>query len=241
MPILLEPAFILHRRPYRDTSLLLDLLTQEHGRLALVARGVRTRSSRLRFLLQPFVPILVSWQGKTELKTLISAEPLGPPLSLQGRCLFSGFYLNELLVRVLQKEDPHPSLYFLYQHTLAGLQSPVLQEKILRLFEKRLLAELGYALQLEKDCVTGEPVLENCFYHYYPEQGIKLNKEFPHQGGFKGKSLLSLAHEQLVDTDSLRDAKRLIREAFITLLNIESFASRKLFLSAPLNFGVYNY
>src|SRR5689334_15045703 len=121
MSILLQPAYILHTRAYRDTSLLLEVLTQDYGRVSLVARGVRNSRMRLRSILQPFIPLLLSMQGRSELKLLISAEMNGLSLSLRGDCLLSGFYLNELLVRSLQKEDPHPELYILYQKTLNHL------------------------------------------------------------------------------------------------------------------------
>src|SRR5207253_3115583 len=108
MRISLQPAFILHHRPFRETSVLLDVFSEEYGLVSLVAKGVRTHRSKLKALLQPFVPLLVSWQGKSELMNLVSAEARTTPFQLHGDCLLSGFYLNELLVRLLQKEDPHP-------------------------------------------------------------------------------------------------------------------------------------
>src|SRR5580693_2734969 len=105
MRILLQQAFILHHRPFRETSLLLDVFTEEHGKISLIAKGVRKHRSTLKALLQPFVPLLVSWQGKNELMNLVSVEAKGPPFQLRGDCLLSGLYVNELLVRVLQKQD----------------------------------------------------------------------------------------------------------------------------------------
>ena len=230
MRINLQPAFILHPRPYRETSLLLDLLTESHGRISLVARGVRTARSKLRSLLQPFVPLLISWQGQSELMLLNSAENQGAAFELRGDRLFSGFYLNELLVRVLQKHDPHPPLYTIYRHTLLELQSVPCVQRTLRIFEKKLLEELGYGLQLSRDFSTGEEIQTEQVYQFYPEQGFKRSeKKIDDNMQFAGKSLLALCDEQLNDENSLRDAKRLMRMAFHPLLGPYCLQSRKLF------------
>ena len=225
MRISLQPAFILHHRPYRETSVLLDVLTAEFGWISLVARGVRTQRSRSRALLQPFVPLLVSWRGKGELLSMESVEANGAPLQLRGDCLLSGFYLNELLIKVLQKSDPHPRLYTIYHHTLLELLGPNLKQQTLRLFEKNLLQELGYALQLQMDFSTGEALQAERLYQYYPEQGFKQVE----QGGFKGKSLLALAGEQFDDDECLREIKHVMRLALASLLGYQPLQSRKLF------------
>lgn len=233
MRISLQPAFVLHHRAYRETSLLIDLFTEEHGRIAAIARGVRTQRSPLRSLLQPFTPLLVSWQGKSDLMMLTSAEPRGAPLCLQGDCLLSGFYLNELLVRVLQKNDPHPQLFAIYQQALVDLQSDTLEQKVLRTFEKNLLSELGYGVQLKHDFVTGKDLIAEAFYHYFPEQGFTICTDQLLQTSahvFSGKSLLSLASDQLSDDESLRDAKRLMRILLAAILGSQQIFSRKLFV-----------
>lgn len=224
MRISLQPAFILHHRPYRETSLILDLLTQDYGRIALVARGVRTQRSPLRALLQPFRPLLISWQGKGELMTLISAESNGLPIQLRGECLLSGFYLNELLTRLLQKQDPHSQLYTIYQETLLELQQSQLEQKVLRLFEKNLLTQLGYGLQIEK--IAAEE-----YYYFYPDQGFKACEEKNANSAmtFSGKNLLAFAAEQLDDQEVLRDAKRLMRLALNFLLGTKPLHCRELF------------
>lgn len=227
MRILLQPAYILHGRAYRDTSLILEVFTQEYGRMSLVAKGVRTGRIRMRSILQPFIPLLISVQGSSELKTLISAETNGVFSHLQGDCLLSGFYLNELLMRSLQKEDPHPELYRYYQKTLSVLHGKIVPEKFLRLFELKLLTELGYAIALKHDCL-GLAIEPDALYLFYPEQGFKLNIE-PHLGGFKGKYLLDFASEKFDHTETLSDAKRLMRFALSTYLGISDFSSRKLF------------
>lgn len=233
MRITLQPAFILHHRPYRETSLILDLLTQDHGRISVIARGVRTARSRTRALLQPFTPLLVTWQGKSELMTMGAVEAQGAPIQLRGDHLLSAFYLNELLIRILHKHDPHPQLYTLYQTTLLELHSAQTTQKTLRLFEKKLLEELGYSPQLQYDIPHGNPFVAEQHYQFYPEQGFELFQE----GGsvadtflFAGKSLIALATEQLDDEQSLRDAKRLMRILLAPLLGSQPLQSRKLFL-----------
>lgn len=228
MRILLQPAFILHHRPYRETSALLDVLTADYGRIALVAKGIHTSRSRLRPIIQPFTPLLVSWGGKGELMTMHSAEANGAPLMLKGNCLLSGFYLNELLVKVLQKQDPHPRLYTIYHHTLLELQGSNLRQNSLRLFEKNLLAELGYGLQLTHDFRTGTAITEEGFYHYYPEHGFEQVAESSKMT-FTGKSLLALANEQLDAPEILLEIKRLMRLALASLLGYQPLQSRKLF------------
>lgn len=232
MRISLQSAFILHHRPYRETSLLLDVFTKEYGRIALIARGVRKNRSKTRPLLQPFQPLWISWQGKTELMTLQTVESCGSPIPLQKECLLSGFYLNELLMRLLQKHDPHPQLYTIYHETLLELAQTQLQQKYLRLFEKKLLDELGYGLQLHYSIADRKPIQADRFYRFYPELGFELVSvsEHPGQGAiFLGKSLLALAAEQLEDEESQRDIKRLMRIALGVLLGPKPLQSRRLF------------
>ncbi len=237
MRISLQPAFILHHRSYRETSLLLDVFTKDYGRIALIARGVRKNRSRTRPLLQPFHPLLISWQGKTELMTLQIVEPQGVPITLQGECLLSGFYLNELLMRLLQKQDPHPQLYTIYQETLLELQQSHLQQKYLRLFEKKLLTELGYGLQLQYSIPDGNPFLADRLYRFYPEQGFERcesHQNISQSTFFLGKHLIALAREELNDEESLREIKRLMRIALGYLLGPEPLQSRRLFTGVTI-------
>jgi DNA repair protein RecO (recombination protein O) len=222
MRISLQPTFILHHRPYRETSLLLDAFSQEHGRVSLIAKGVRTVRSTSRGLLQLFSPLLISWQGRSELMNLSSVESQGVPIRIQATALLSGFYLNELLMRLLPKYDPHPQLYTIYHNTLLELERGNSQQKHLRLFEKKLLEELGYGLQFKE-------LIPDQFYRFYPEQGFVLSENNDEGIVFSGKNLLSLATEKLEDAESLRDAKRLMRLALHALLGPQPLHSRKLF------------
>jgi DNA repair protein RecO (recombination protein O) len=226
MRVTLQPAFVLHQRAYRETSLLLDVLTKDYGKISLVAKGVRKKNSSLRAILQPFIPLLVSYLGKGELKTLVSAETSHVPQVLRGDCLLSGFYLNELLSQVLLKEDPHRELYTIYENTLLELQSGILREGILRLFEKKLLHELGYGLQLKTDFVDGKDVQPELLYQFSPGEGFTQTKDV---SGFSGKCLMALDNDELEDPHVLREIKRLMRMAIYTLLGIKQLNSRKLF------------
>jgi len=227
MRVSLQPTYILHHRPFRETSVLLDVFSAEHGRVSLVAKGVRTHRSKLKALLQPFVPLLASWQGKNELMNLISAEAHGPPFQLNGDCLLSGFYMNELLVRVLQKQDPHPRLFSQYVTTLKALTVSPLNQSMLRIFEKKLMEEMGYGLRFE-DFSTGLPLISDQYYEYHPGNGFKqINDQ--QSGSFKGDSILAFAHELLTTPEYLKDAKRLMRMVIATLLGHQTLQSRELF------------
>jgi DNA repair protein RecO (recombination protein O) len=229
MRITLEPAFVLHHRPYRETSLLLDLITPQHGRISAVARGVRQSRSQLKPLLQPFIPLLISFSGKSELMTLISAESHGQTARLDRKSLLPGFYLNELLMKLLPKYDPHPAVYTLYRDTLLELANISTQLKTLRLFEKNLLQELGYGLQLEQTA-DNKTFQADKFYHYHPEHGFMLRHDNATNSTlFSGASLIALACEELEDARVLRDVKRLMRRAFANLLGQQPLHSRLLY------------
>jgi DNA repair protein RecO (recombination protein O) len=168
--IKLEPGYILHHYPYRDTSLLLEVFTKDHGRLGMVARGARGPANRQRPSLQSFRPLLVSWSSRGELGTLTGCESNGPMIALEGTALFSGFYLNELLMRLLLRQDPHAGLFHCYEQTLKGL-SVEGGQRSLRLFEKKLLEELGYGLQLERDVQEHQPLAADGAYEFRLEHG----------------------------------------------------------------------
>jgi DNA repair protein RecO (recombination protein O) len=200
----LEPGYLLGVRPYRETSALLEAFTPAHGRVGLVARGARAARSKLRGLLQPFQPLLLSWSDGGELGTLTGAEPGGAPAGLAGEAVFSGWYVNELLLRLLQRRDPHPALYEGYVEaleTLAGAEAA----RGLRVFELRLLAELGYAVHVPDD------VAPDGWYGYDPEGGLRVAEPGPR--AYRGASLLALADESLPTEESLRDARRLLKAA----------------------------
>ena len=164
-------GFVLHSYPFRETSLIVEAFTRDHGRIALVARGARRPRSSLRGVLSPFQPLLLSWSGKAELRTLIRAESRNGYLALEGETLMCGFYLNELLLKLLPRDDPHERLYDTYESTLAGLAAGPEREGILRRFELRLLEELGYAVTLDRDADSGAAIVAQRRYVYLVERG----------------------------------------------------------------------
>lgn len=232
--VLLQPAYVLHTRAYRDTSLLLELFTPDYGRVSAVARSARGPRSRFKGLFQAFMPLVISWYGKTDLMSLSTAEADGMSCQLIGNALLCGIYLNELLVRLLHRYDAHPQLYRAYHDALFTLQQGLDVQPILRLFEKRLLHELGYALQLDREANTGSEIIPEQFYYFDPHHGLAAcaNTHFAstERNIFSGHSLLALHHNQLIADDLLRDAKRLLRIALGKLLENKPLKSRELFL-----------
>ncbi|GMQ83871.1 MAG: DNA repair protein RecO [Gammaproteobacteria bacterium] len=228
--IQLAPGYVLHQRPYRESSALLEVFTELHGRVGLVARGVRSPKSRQRGELQPFRPLRLSWNARGELGTLTGVEADAPCRRLQGAALYSAFYLNELLVRLLVRNDPHPRLYACYQASMESLMQGGDIEPLLRMFEKSLLQEIGYGLLLDSEVESGEPVQPDSYYDYHLESGPVLSERQDAQAFvFKGSSLLALEQEQLTSTDVLRDAKRLMRSALNLYLGNKPLKSRELF------------
>lgn len=230
--IQLAPGYVLHQRPYRESSALLEVFSESYGRVGLVARGVRSPKSRQRGDLQPFRALRLSWNARSELGTLTGVEADAPGGRLQGTALYSAFYLNELLVRLLVRNDPHPRLYATYQASMERLMQGGDIEPLLRLFEKSLLQEIGYGLLLDSDVESGEPVQPDSYYDYHLESGPVLVASQDAQAFvFKGSSLLALERGQLTGADVLRDAKRLMRSALNLYLGNKPLKSRELFMA----------
>jgi DNA repair protein RecO (recombination protein O) len=232
--ITLQPAYLLHRRAYRESSFLIELLTQDYGRITAVARGVRKPKSGTQGVLQQFTPLLVSWAGNGELVTLTHVEANGPLHVLRGNCLFAGFYINELMMCLLQKADPHPTLYFLYEKTLTALQGSILEPRVLRSFEKNFLEELGYGVLTNGSQALDQLISGEKFYRFVPEQGFVASDigEFSQEKAniFAGKNLLAIANEDWQNEECLQDAKRLTRLILMPLLGSRTIHSRKLFI-----------
>ncbi|MDP2830091.1 MAG: DNA repair protein RecO [Sulfuricellaceae bacterium] len=223
-----QPAYILHTYPYRETSLIAEVFSQHHGRLALVARGARRPRSAVRGLLLAFQPLHLSWFGKTELKTLHSAEWQGGLPQLKGLALICGFYLNELMLKLLPRDDPHEDLFGFYQETLHFLSQNDNHAAILRRFERRLLQELGYALILDKDAETGHPILQDEIYQYVIERGPVLSGRGQEGVALRGKTLLDMALDDYSDPLTLLQAKLLMRTLINHSLGDEPLHTRQL-------------
>src|SRR5262245_6355627 len=166
-----QPAFVLHSYRSRETSLVVEVFSRDHGRVALIARGARRPASALRGVLTAFQPLLVSWTGRAELKTLVAAEWEGPYAPLKGEALICGFYLNELLLRLTARDDPHERLYDAYRAAIGALAAGENHAAILRRFELTLLGELGYGVLLERDADRGAPIAAERNYVYVIERG----------------------------------------------------------------------
>lgn len=210
--------------------MLLEVFTEPYGRLGLVARGARSAKSNLRGDLQPFRPLLLSWYQRGELGTLTGVEADGSVQPMRGISLYSAFYLNELLVRLLARQDPHSGLYTLYRSSLQQLAAGRETEPVLRIFEKHLLNEIGYGLLLDQEAEHGQAVQADQYYDYHLESGPVVVADSRGPGFlFKGSSLLALASEQLSCPEVLRDAKRLMRSALALYLGGKPLKSRELF------------
>lgn len=229
-----QPAYVLHRRLYRETSFLVELFTPEFGRLTVTAKGARQVKGGSAGLLQPFTPLQVSWSGKGELMTLTQAEARGSVRLLQGDALFAGFYLNELLMALLQKWDAHSNLFNSYDQTLLAMQAAPLDQRILRSFEKVLLNELGYGLMPSREAKQDMDFQPDKYYRFVPEQGFvisELGEDAKAKTSlFSGKSLLAIARDDWQEEESMRDAKRLTRFVLAPLLGGKTIHSRRLFL-----------
>lgn len=224
----LHAAYVLHTRPFRETSMLVEILSAEQGRITLVARGAKRGKSKVSTLLQPFLPLKVSWYGTGELVTLVEVETSQAGPSLYGRNAICGLYLNELLVKLLPKWDSCEFLYAAYEEAIKALATQqLLDQIILRKFEMQLLKSMGYALQLQKEVSTGADVNADHYYLFDPEQGPRLAAAV-NPAAIKGASLLALAAETWQEPGVLLDIKRLMRIVLRHHLGARQLISREL-------------
>lgn len=223
--IQLAPAYILHHRPYRDTSRIFEVVTREHGRLSLFARGVRGPKAKLASILQPFQMLLLSWTGRGEAGQLTGAESAQAAPPVPAACLMAAFYLNELLMKLTTRHDPIPGLFDTYHETLDSLRNGAPLERELRVFEKRLLEALGYGLDLGAEAVTGKPIEPDEYYHFRPEQGL-VPSVAEATGALAGHSLIGLANERLSSARELDDSRRVLQAALAQCLEGRPLATR---------------
>jgi DNA repair protein RecO (recombination protein O) len=221
-------SFVLHAHPYRETSLILDVLSRDHGRLAMVARGARRPRSALRGVLLAFVPLEISWFGSGEVRTLMKAEWLGGQALLTGSALLCGYYLNELLLRLTPREDPHPALFDHYRQTLRALSSQASAEPLLREFEVVLLRELGYAIRtLSED---DRPLESSAEYTYFADRGPVPAREDSALPKLTGAELIAISQCQFDSPRTLAKAKILMRYLINHHLGGASLQSRRVFM-----------
>ena len=231
-----EPGFILHTYPFKETSVVAEVFTRSHGRVALIARGARRPTSALRGLMQPFIPLALSWFGKSELKTLHGAEWQGGLTPPQGRALMCGFYLNELLLRLLARGDAHELLYDRYVGTLDQLAGEACAidferatyfERILRRFEKSLLSEIGYGATFDADADSGAPIDPGAHYVFQPERGALRAVGQP-GCPVSGQTLIDLAADHFERSLTLVEAKALMRSLINHTLGAKPLYTRQL-------------
>jgi DNA repair protein RecO (recombination protein O) len=206
-----QPAFVLHSYPYKETSLIVDLFTRDHGRIAVVAKGAKRPLSKLRGVLQTFQPLSVSWSGKSELRTLIDAEWVGGMLPIERTALLCGFYLNELLVKLLARDDPHRALFDHYISTLNELAHDEPAQIALRKFERALLKETGVAADLKRSTTTRDTVVAALDYVVDPEKGAREARVSDVWPVVTGKTLLDMEREDYGDPATQAQSKQLMR------------------------------
>lgn len=208
-----EATYLLHARAWRESSQIIEILGQEHGRIGLVARGSRRPKSRWKSALQPFQPLRMSWSGRGTLQTLRAAEPTAAPLPLAGMRLMAGYYMNELLIALLHRHDPYPNLFAHYGAALAGLATGEGLELTLRKFELALLSEIGYGLVTDQDGVDGQPLRAEGWYEYFVDAGPMPVADGSGCGlVISGADLTAIGNGVLDRPERLQIAKRLLRE-----------------------------
>lgn len=222
----LTPGYVLHHRPWRDTSRILEVYTREHGRLTLFARGVRGPTAKLAAVLQPFQPLLISFSGRGEAAALTGAERAESCAALPAASLLAAFYLNELLLKLTTRHDPLPQLFDHYHATLGQLREGAALQPALRIFEKRLLEVLGYGLDLASETASGCPIEAAGSYQFRPAAGL-TRAEPGSNGALAGESLLALAAEQLEGERALEDARRVLTAALTACLEGRPLATRE--------------
>ncbi|MDE2448396.1 MAG: DNA repair protein RecO [Gammaproteobacteria bacterium] len=232
----LAPGYILHHRPYRDTSRILEVLVRDHGRLTLFARGVRGPKPRFGGVLQPFVPLLLSFQLGREAGQLTGAESAESAPSLPAGSLMAGFYLNELLLKLTARHDPMAEVFEDYRRALLGLRAGGKVEVVLRVFEKRLLEVVGYGVDLTSEARTGKDIEAEGFYRYQASQGLVPAKASDTEA-VAGSSLLALAREELGDGRQLEDARKVLKAALAERLEGKELTTRRVARAVVLRGG----
>lgn len=222
-------AFLLHAYPFSETSLIVEVFAREHGRLALLARGARRPRSTLRGVLMAFQPLELGWFGGGEVKTLAKAEWIGGMSFLSGSALLLGYYLNELLLKLLPREDAHAQLYDAYAAALQALSRGATETVELRRFEQALLAELGYGLTLTHDA-EGLPLDAGRQYRYQIERGAVGAEDEGAGLLLSGKTLMDMANDDFTDGRTLAEAKQLMRHLLSHYLNGQALQTRRVFI-----------
>jgi DNA repair protein RecO (recombination protein O) len=226
-----QPGFVLHTTPWRETSLIVEAISRDYGRVALVARGAKRPTSQFRGLLAPFAPLALSWSGRNEVKSLVRVEWVGGLTPLRGNALLAAFYANELLVRLLARADPHERLFAHYLQLLRGL-ADTRHDVTLRTFELELLREIGYAVALDQ-CASGQPIDAGARYRFAPESGPqRIHGPLPDDGvpAVAGSTLLAMARGDFTDARVAAESKALLRQLIRYHLGGKPLNTRRILL-----------
>lgn len=226
-----QAAYLLHARPWSETSLLVDMFTREHGRFRLLAKGARRQKTGQRALLQPFQPLRISWSGKSSLKTLTDVELQQASPRLQATQLASAYYMSELIFKFLHAHDAHENLFEAYDEAVIKLGKQNNAESVLRRFECRLLDEIGYGLQLKHDVSNHLPIRKDARYQYYPEKGPVeiINSDDATDLAIRGETLLALASGKFENRRSQKQSKRLLRALLTRQIPGRKFSTREVY------------
>ncbi|WP_371861465.1 DNA repair protein RecO [Pseudoduganella umbonata] len=225
-----QPAFVLHSYPYKETSLIVELLTRDFGRVALIAKGAKRPHSQLRGVLQTFQPLSTGWTGKNELRTLTDADWVGGLLPLEKTALLCGFYLNELLVKLLARDDAHPALFDHYVSTLNQLAHNEPPPIVLRKFETALLKETGVAADLARCADSRGRVKPGIQYVVDPERGPRPARDNDTAPRVAGKTLLDMEREEYTDPATQAQSKQLMRFLLAHQLNGAPLNTRQILI-----------
>ena len=226
----LQRCFVLHRRPYSESSLILDVFSEEYGRLSIISKGARSKRSNLKGVLQAFTPLLMKWSGKGSMRTLRQAESISLAIPLTGINLYSAMYINELVVRVIEQETPYPALFLDYLTALTELAQTNNPEPALRRFELALLSSLGYGVDFLHCAGSGEMVSPEMTYRYREQKGFMASIRHDPLMSFKGDELIAISERRFITPEQLKAAKRFTRIALKPYLGGKPLKSRELFL-----------
>lgn len=228
--VYLQPAFVLHQRPYRNTSIIVDVFSRDYGRLSLIAKGVKQKKSALKSILQNFQLLNVSWVRRSDLGVLTAAEFKNPTIHLSQENVYPALYLNELIIRLLQSFDAMPELFDAYSDTLRALNENIPTAIILRLFEKQLLQSLGYEIHLSHEAETHESIETHKYYSYIPEHGfVETVFDEKNKLQFKGEHLIAFDSNNIEQAEALKTAHRITHVNLKRLLGDKPLKSRELY------------
>lgn len=232
MKVELTPCYILHTRNYSESSLILEVFSREHGRVNLLAKGAKRNKKRQGVSFNLYQQYQMAWIAKSELGTLTDIELTSLPVSLKPEIMMAGFYMNEIMLRLLHKHESHPELFDSYEETINKLQNDTPENIVLRYYEKTLLQSLGYGLVFDCDINTGAPLDKNNNYYYKFDSGPTIEASKVEPGiNVSGKTLLELESETLCDIQNINEAKRLLKTILGQYLGEKPLASRELYQS----------